>query len=116
MPNWTPSDLLEYARKQNQARSGRGQAGKPERPVCNEPLGEGRAQKEGPTRTIVRIMSYRVRLLDKDNLYGGAKPYVDALRYCGALEDDSPDAIDLEITQEKVSQGNERTEIEIELI
>jgi Holliday junction resolvase RusA-like endonuclease len=67
------------------------------------------AEKEKKT---VRITSYRGRMLDKDNLYGGVKVCLDALRKLNLIHDDSPKWIELEVIQ--VSERlNPRTEIEI---
>lgn len=60
----------------------------------------------------VRIMSYRRRLLDKDNLIGGTKPIVDALKSCGFIWDDSPEWIELYVDQD-VDTKRPRTEIEV---
>jgi Holliday junction resolvase RusA-like endonuclease len=66
-----------------------------------------------PTRKMkVRIVSYRARLLDKDNLYSGAKCLVDALRRTRLIRDDSPRWLELEVEQE-VDRKNQRTEIEV---
>lgn len=61
----------------------------------------------------VRITSYRARLLDKDNLYFGAKVLVDALCRMRLIRDDSPRWLELEVEQE-VDRKNQRTEISIE--
>lgn len=77
-------------------------------------MATAQAPQKGAARVLVRIVSCRVKLLDVDNLYGGAKPYVDALRYCGAIRDDSPGAIELRVEQEKVpSYHLEQTVIEL---
>lgn len=107
-------EARRLAAKNRHAGFGGGQAGQLERPLGNESVEKDESPARSSARTIVRIKSCRVRLLDKDNLYGGAKPYVDALRYAGAIQNDSPDAIDLEITQEKVTQEKVKTIIEIE--
>jgi Holliday junction resolvase RusA-like endonuclease len=60
----------------------------------------------------VVITSYRKRLLDLDNLVGGAKPLIDALCDMGLIVDDSPDWLDLEVKQKQQSIG-EHTSIEI---
>ena len=60
----------------------------------------------------VIILSRRSRLLDKDNLYAGAKPLVDALKKSGLIWDDSPRWINLKVRQ-VIDAGNPRTEIEI---
>lgn len=70
---------------------------------------------QGATRPIVRITSHRVRLLDKDNLYRGAKALLDALRYAGAISGDTEDQIDYRAQQIKVAhRTEEKTVIEIE--
>lgn len=66
-----------------------------------------------PSRKMkVRIVSYRARLLDKDNLYSGAKILIDALRRSRLIRDDSPRWLELEVEQE-VDGKNMRTEIEV---
>jgi hypothetical protein len=58
------------------------------------------------------VTSRRCRLLDPDNVC--PKYVIDLLRYGGVLRDDSPDLIDLEIRQERVSKKDqEETVIEI---
>ena len=61
----------------------------------------------------VIITSYRKRLLDKDNLYAGAKCLGDALKKAGLIWDDSPKWINLEVKQ-AVDGKNPRTEVVIE--
>jgi len=56
----------------------------------------------GKTRLRVVVTSRRCRLLDPDNVC--PKYVIDLLRYGGVLRDDSPDLIDLEIRQERVSK------------
>ena len=86
-----------------------------------ESMGELK-RKEGNTgvsrpRFRVRIRSYRVRLLDLDNLYGGVKYFVDSLRYAEIIPDDDPETITLEVSQEKVKNYNkEKTEVEVECV
>ena len=66
----------------------------------------------GREKRTVRITSYRGRMLDKDNLYGGAKVCLDAIKKMNLIRDDSPKWIELEVIQ--VSERlNPRTEIEI---
>jgi hypothetical protein len=69
--------------------------------------------QEGDTRfRIVRVKSFRTRLLDTDNLV--PKWHVDALRYAGILPSDAPDRARIETSQQKVkTKAEERTEIEI---
>jgi hypothetical protein len=72
------------------------------------------AQRRSPVRIKVRIISFRARLLDKDNLTGGAKSLADALVRTGLLPDDSPEHIDLTVEQIKVSGNESRTLVEID--
>ncbi len=87
---------------------------KPQRdPV--QPLDSGAPRKkESAQRTVVRIVRYGCRLLDRDNLQGGAKPCVDCLKEAGLIVDDTEAEIDLIVTQERVfNKDQQRTEIEI---
>lgn len=77
---------------------------------------KGNEQGGGP-RHHVRIKSHRVRLLDIDNLYGGAKHLIDSLRGSGIIPDDDPQSISLEISQEKIKgYKNEKTEVEVKCV
>ena len=69
--------------------------------------------KAGDTaKYLVRIKSYRVRLLDEDNLCG--KWHCDSLRYAGLLPSDTPDKAHITICQEKVAHKvDQRTEVTI---
>tara|TARA_R110000868_G_scaffold394400_1_gene665725 strand:- start:1510 stop:1917 length:408 start_codon:yes stop_codon:yes gene_type:complete len=81
----------------------------------NEPLADDRAQAGHSGKHIVRVTSYRVRLLDEDNLC--EKFHIDALRYSGILPSDAPDRTRIITSQEKVrTKAEQRTEISIELI
>ena len=91
---------------------------KPKHPVCDEQveaLGSKKgSNKSGGPRYSVRIRSYRIKLVDVDNLYGGCKHFIDALRLCTVIPEDDPSTIDLKVTQEKVSKYAEiKTEIEV---
>ena len=87
---------------------------KPERHVKHEPLAAADKEKGDSAPCKVSIISYRRRLLDIDNLYGGVKWFVDALRYEGVIQDDDPESIALTVSQVKVKTKQEqRTEIEI---
>lgn len=106
MATWTPQQLRAYEDRR------RIQNTKPEPVVRHEPLEQVQGKEEGPARALVRIKSFRTRLLDIDNLC--AKYLLDGLRYSGILFDDSPEHITLEVSQEKVNNRKlERTEIEI---
>lgn len=59
----------------------------------------------------VGIRSLRARLLDKDNLFGGCKPVVDALKKNGLIRDDTPKDIDLYCTQKAVKKEDRGTVI-----
>ena len=58
-------------------------------------------------RHRVRIISKRVRICDPDNLVGGVKYLVDSLRAADIIPEDDPQAITLEVSQEKVKTYNE---------
>ena len=83
-----------------------------------EPVGtvKGKEGDEqgGSKRHRVRIISKRVRLCDPDNLVGGCKHLVDSLRALGIIPEDDPQAITLEVGQEKVSSyKDEETWVEV---
>jgi hypothetical protein len=77
---------------------------------------EGKAGHEqgGLLRHRVRIHSKRVRICDPDNLVGGVKHLIDSLRYAQIIPEDDPQAIYLQVSQEKVkSYQNEETWVEV---
>lgn len=84
-------------------------------PLFDEPLSKIEGKEGDSSRLLVCIESVRKnRLLDTDNLYGGAKFYCDFLRYCGAIPDDTEDQIELKVTQRKTKKGEEeKTIIEV---
>lgn len=83
--------------------------------VRNEPVGEKERASRLSPGLVVRIVSFRCRILDADNLVGGTKFFTDGLRHAGLIPDDRPQDIILEVRQEKVaSKSSERTEIVIE--
>ena len=93
-------------------RAGQGSKSKPI--VRNEQVATIQGKKASPKRRILRIISYRTRTCDTDNLC--PKWIVDALRYSKLIEDDTPEHIELQMRQEKVGcKSEERTEIEIEI-
>lgn len=72
-------------------------------------------KKKSATRTRVIIGSYRVRLLDRDNLYGGAKALCDSLTYAGLILSDSEKDIEYEVVQIRVAhRKDEKTVVMIE--
>ena len=79
--------------------------------------GEIRHEQSGDARHRVRIVSKRVRLCDPDNLVGGVKYLLDALRTAEVIPEDTPQAISLEVSQEKVASYNkEETWVQITVI
>lgn len=106
---WTPE---EYAAYQNRRAASRP---KPEPAVRNEPVEEKeRASRLSPS-FVIRIVSFRCRILDADNLVGGTKYFTDGLRHAGIIPDDRPQDIILEVRQVQVARKEEeRTEILIE--
>lgn len=83
-------------------------------PLLNEPLSEVEGKEGDSSRLLVLIESVRGKLLDTDNLYGGAKFYCDFLRFCGCLKEDTEAEIELKVTQRKKKKGEEeKTIIEV---
>lgn len=79
-----------------------------------EPLPEVQVKGSDSARILVRIERRGCALLDADNLAGGVKYHLDACRQCGAIPDDAPHAIQLEVFQTKVStRAEECTVIDI---
>jgi len=59
-------------------------------------------KKARAKKYTLMIISYRKRLLDKDNLYGGScKQLIDACVEEGLIFDDNPDFVDLKVEQYK---------------
>lgn len=87
----------------------------PQRPVRHEPLATPARKESHLGRVIVRVKSFRCRLLDPDNLC--PKYLIDGLRHAGLIRDDSPQDIILEVSQERVATRKEEcTQIQIEPI
>jgi hypothetical protein len=108
MPHWTNEQLMEYENRRKASRT------KPERTVRDEPLAASQREAKDPARTVVRITSFRCRLLDPDNLIGGSKYFLDGLRYAGLIPDDTSQTIVLEVSQVKVNHmDDEKTVIEL---
>jgi hypothetical protein len=75
-------------------------------------LGKAQAEACDTGRFLVRVTSYRRRLLDEDNLC--EKYFVDCCRYAGLISGDEAGRTKIEVSQEKVARKeDERTEIEI---
>lgn len=60
-------------------------------------------------RMLVTISSYRKKICDKDNIAGGAKMVVDALKRLGIIVDDTPAMV--EVTYNQIQSKSEYTEI-----
>jgi len=67
----------------------------------------------GTPRFRLLITRYAARSLDADNLAGGCKPLIDAIRRAGIIPDDDPKTVILEFAQHGCRKGDERTEIEV---
>lgn len=106
---WTREAYEAYEARRAASRA------KPKPAVRKEPLGEETGKAGDTSRVLVRITSFRRRLLDPDNLC--PKYFIDCLRYAEIIPDDRAEDIRLEVSQVKVkSKSDERTEIEIEKI
>lgn len=104
-----------FMQKKSRPKTKRGpQVAKPQPPLWDEPLPENAGEKVHSGRMLVSIESIRSKLLDTDNLYGGAKFFVDFLRYCGAIREDTEEQIELRVAQRKTQKGeSEKTIIEV---
>lgn len=70
---------------------------------------------EDVPRFLVRVTSFRCRLLDEDNLC--PKYFVDACRHAGIIPEDDPGTTHIETRQTRVpTRKEERTEIVIEAL
>lgn len=79
----------------------------------HERLGKNQREVAYEGRCLVRVTSFRRRLLDEGNAW--TKHFVDALVEADILRDDSPAFVKLETIQKQVAYAfEERTEIEIE--
>ena len=110
---FTKEWLEKYEAKQaaHQARADRPPSAKPKQVARHEPLVK-EATERPDTRRRVTVSSYRVRLLDQDNVC--VKYHVDGLRYAGVIRDDTTNDIELFVRQYKVkTRQEERTEIEV---
>jgi hypothetical protein len=77
------------------------------------PLATEEVQRPTRQRFLVRVTSVRKRLLDADNLC--EKYHVDLCRYAGVIPDDSPDKVEIQVSQRKANKGEEEATI-IEII
>jgi Holliday junction resolvase RusA-like endonuclease len=70
------------------------------------------AKERDTRRFLVRVVSYRRKLIDVDNLC--EKYVVDCCRYAGVLPDDGPAQTQIEVRQEKVgNESEEKTVVEV---
>jgi hypothetical protein len=72
-------------------------------------VGKGQGEEGMRAEYLVSVRSRRVNLLDPDNLY--VKDIVDQIRYAELIPEDTPQVIEIEITQEKVSKYKEEETI-----
>lgn len=86
---------------------------KPQHDAGEESLAPDQDEATGGPRIAVCITRLGTRLLDKDNLYGGAKPICDALRYEKLIPEDDPESIHLIVQQRKVKRAEVGTLIQI---
>lgn len=91
---------------------------KPQQDAGKKPLDFDQAQEGGQTggagRIKVTITRRGPKLLDVDNLAGGCKPLIDALRYEGVIPNDDPGTIELAFRQFKTKREDQGTEVLIE--
>lgn len=78
-----------------------------------EPIRHDEAPPKIPSSLVVVITRCSTGTLDRDNLWGGVKALVDALRYSGRIPDDSEQHIELFVFQRKVRRRQQGTMIEI---
>lgn len=89
-----------------------GKVAKLERSAGHAPLEKKKVQGQTGQRFLVRVVSYRRKLLDEDNLC--EKYHVDLCRYAGCLFGDEAGTTKIETSQVKVGKGEEeKVRIEI---
>ena len=71
-------------------------------------------ETDPPRKMRLNLFVGRKRLLDPDNLYGGAKPVIDAIKKVALLYDDSVAYINLEIHQYSCGKAKPSTLITLE--
>lgn len=107
MPNWTKEELNAFLARCAVS------SPKPESIAGNESVAKKEGKSINSGRVLVRIVSYRRRLLDPDNLC--PKYFIDCLRYAEIIKNDREEDIELSVTQRKVNtRQEERTEIFVE--
>lgn len=107
-------DMATNRKKINTSPKREPQAAKPKSSSGHEPLAKVEGKEGDSSRLLVLIESVRKRLLDTDNLYGGAKYFCDFLRYIKTLPEDTEAIIELRVTQRKPrTNEEEKTVIEV---
>lgn len=81
--------------------------------LLTSPGWEANVAVSGPQRRKVTIVSYRRNTLDDDNLAGGCKVLIDALRDVRLIWEDSPKFLEVGFRQE-IDRRRPRTEILVE--
>lgn len=116
--SWTPDQYREYLANIARKSKAKGHTPNPgpaaelERPIRDGALGPLQLQKGTGQGFLVRVTSFRTRLLDEDNLC--EKYHVDLCRYAGMLPGDSPATTRIEVRQKKTGKGEpEKVQIEI---
>ena len=88
---------------------GRLPSAEPKRGIRVKSVGQGQGEEGVRAEYTVSIRSRRVNLLDPDNLY--VKDIIDQLRYSSVIPEDTPEVIEIEITQAKVKHYKEEETI-----
>lgn len=68
-------------------------------------IGTNREKFKAAGKRNLTIVRRGKRMLDMDNLYGGAKPVVDAIKSLGLIVDDDEKSIALVVTQAKLQKN-----------
>jgi len=106
-----PFHLQEQVSKQLHSLAPELRHTKPEHNAGEEQVVVNENEEGGAGRITVRITRHGVRLLDADNLAGGVKYLVDALRYQGLIPNDDPTTIRLVVNQRKTKKAQVGTKI-----
>lgn len=111
---WTAEQVRQHNERIDQARD-KASGAEPKQTVRDESVAAEAGEAGHADRVHVRVVSFRRRLIDPDNLC--PKYFVDCARYAGWIKDDNAKEITLEVRQIKVkTKTDERTEIEIETL
>ena len=100
-----------YVERNGEWHKARGVASRAESepPLRHEPVAAPPREARNAERVRVRVVSFRARLCDPDNLC--PKYFIDCLRYAGLIADDAPDFITLDVRQVRCRRHEQRTEI-----